>query len=409
MRLVADVALADVEGPIDTLLVPGSLVLGPDGPMPTIVPEIVATVKRLAPSCRRVVSVYAGASMLAEAGLLDGKTVTTHWFGAAQLAKDYPRVNVDADPIFVRDGSVWTCAGVNAGMDLTLALVADDHGEQPALNTARLLVMYLKRPGGQSQFSVPLSLQAPARDDIRELQLWIADNLNADLSVPVLARRMHMSVRHFARVFRQATGSTRGLPRSRSRRGRPPGARGDRPVPRRRRRCLRLRLGRDPLPLLPPPPQHHPRRLPPPLPHPRRRGRLTPPSDRPSSPVRPSVPVRDAVAPRVSVRSTDRVGSPDASHPHRSRRRRLADRRVPRRQGDRHPTARRGRPRRRRALAASQWRRRGPVVTGVLLTTYLGGFGASHPLAKKIGTWPAVISVAAVSGVASYVLADRHR
>jgi len=208
VRLVADVALADVEGPIDTLLVPGSLVLGSDGPMPMIVPEIVDAVRRLAPDCRRVVSVCAGASMLAEAGLLDGKTVTTHWFGAQRLARDYPRVTVDADPIFVRDGSIWTCAGVSAGMDLTLALVADDYGEALALNTARLLVMYLKRPGGQSQFSVPLSLQAPARDDIRELQLWIADNLSADLSVPVLARRMHMSVRHFARVFRQATGST---------------------------------------------------------------------------------------------------------------------------------------------------------------------------------------------------------
>lgn len=153
-------------------------------------------------------SVCVGAHLLAAAGLLDGKRATTHWSTAAQLAADHPAVTVDADPIFVRSGQVWTGAGISACMDLTLALVAEDLGEQVALAVARQLVMYLKRQGGQSQFSVPLSRPAASRRDIEELRTHIAEHLDGDLSAAALAGRMSLSERHFARVFRQETGSS---------------------------------------------------------------------------------------------------------------------------------------------------------------------------------------------------------
>ncbi|MFE3288680.1 GlxA family transcriptional regulator, partial [Streptomyces sp. NPDC059233] len=141
-------------------------------------------------------------------GLLDGRTATTHWSTAAQLAADHPAVTVDPDPIFVRSGNIWTGAGISACMDLALALVADDLGEEVALGVARQLVMYLKRQGGQSQFSVPLSRPAASRRDIDELRMFIADHLDGDLSAAALAARMCLSERHFARVFRQETGTT---------------------------------------------------------------------------------------------------------------------------------------------------------------------------------------------------------
>lgn len=148
-----------------------------------------------------------GAHLLAAAGLLDGRTATTHWSTAAQLAAGYPAVTVDADPIFIRSGRVWTGAGISSCMDLALALVAEDHGEETALAVARQLVMYLKRQGGQSPFSVPLSRPATLRRDIDELRMFIADHLDGDLSAAVLARRMSLSERHFARVFRNETGT----------------------------------------------------------------------------------------------------------------------------------------------------------------------------------------------------------
>ncbi|MGW7551250.1 GlxA family transcriptional regulator [Streptomyces rimosus] len=210
VRLVADVGFEDVRRQVDTLVVPGAVDMGEDGPVARIDAEVVAWVKEMAPHARRVASVCVGAHVLAAAGLLDGKTATTHWSTAAQLAADHPDVTVDADPIFVRSdcGRLWTGAGISACLDLALALVAEDLGEQTALAVARQLVMYLKRQGGQSQFSVPLSHPAAERRDIDELRLWIADHLDADLSAPALAARMCLSERHFARVFKQETGSS---------------------------------------------------------------------------------------------------------------------------------------------------------------------------------------------------------
>lgn len=207
-RLVADVALGDVDGRIDTLLIGGALLVDGDQLAAVIDPDLVAHVRALADRSRRVVSVCVGAHVLAEAGLLNGKRATTHWATADSLRASHPEVDVDADAIFVRDGNVWTSAGVSAGMDLALALVADDHGEQLARFVARWLVMYLKRPGGQSQFSAHLNFDPSRQPSIRQVQEWIPDHLTEDLSVPALARRAHMSVRHFARVFRAETGVT---------------------------------------------------------------------------------------------------------------------------------------------------------------------------------------------------------
>ncbi|GGP33165.1 MULTISPECIES: GlxA family transcriptional regulator [Streptomyces] len=210
VRLLADLGFAEVGGQVDTLLVPGAVDMTDEGPVARIDAEVVAWVKETAPYARRVASVCVGAHLLAAAGLLDGKTATTHWSTAAQLAADHPEVTVDADPIFVRTdrGRVWTGAGISACLDLALALVAEDLGEDVALAVARQLVMYLKRQGGQSQFSVPLSRPAASRRDIDELRLWIADHLDEDLSAQALAARMCLSERHFARVFKQETGAS---------------------------------------------------------------------------------------------------------------------------------------------------------------------------------------------------------
>ncbi|MET8295217.1 MULTISPECIES: GlxA family transcriptional regulator [unclassified Streptomyces] len=210
VRLLTDVAFAGVGAEVDTLLVPGAVDMAESGPVARIDEEVVAWVRETAPHARRVASVCVGAHVLAAAGLLDGRTATTHWSTAAQLAADHPGVTVDPDPIFVRAdrGRLWTGAGISACLDLALALVAEDLGEQTALAVARQLVMYLKRQGGQSQFSVPLSRPAAGRREIDELRLWIADHPDADLSAPALAARMCLSERHFARVFKQETGTS---------------------------------------------------------------------------------------------------------------------------------------------------------------------------------------------------------
>ncbi|WP_246002647.1 GlxA family transcriptional regulator [Allorhizocola rhizosphaerae] len=204
VRLVADVAFKDVNGAVDTVVIPGALA----GQDVLHVPSVVRWIQAENANWRRLASVCAGAHLLAAAGVLDGKRATTHWFSADRLAADFPSVDVDPDPIYVRDGRVWTSAGVTSGMDLALALVADDHGERLARSAARWMVMYLRRPGGQSQFSVPLSTPVPRTARIRTLQHWIVEHPDADLSVPALARRAHMSERHFARVFAQETATT---------------------------------------------------------------------------------------------------------------------------------------------------------------------------------------------------------
>jgi transcriptional regulator GlxA family with amidase domain len=162
---------------------------------------VVDWVDRASQRAKRTVSVCTGAYLLAAAGLLDDRRATTHWEFAADLAKSYPRVHVDPAPIFIRDGNIWTSAGVTAGIDLALALVEEDLGPEVSLAVARQLVVFLKRPGGQSQFSAVLSAQQAARPALRELQAWIAGHLGDDLSIAALARRAHMSERSFARAF----------------------------------------------------------------------------------------------------------------------------------------------------------------------------------------------------------------
>lgn len=210
---LADTSLGEVGGPIDTLLVVGGLSV----PEHLRDRELVGGIARLAAESRRVASVCNGAFLLAEAGLLGGRRATTHWLVAGDMAERYPDVEVDADPIYIRDGNVWTSAGVSSGVDLALALVADDHGHKIARNVARGLVVYLHRPGGQSQFSAPMRAAVPPAEPLREIQAFIDANPAVDLSVPALARRAGMSERHFSRVFTEQTGISPGRYVERSR------------------------------------------------------------------------------------------------------------------------------------------------------------------------------------------------
>jgi transcriptional regulator GlxA family with amidase domain len=204
VTVVADEAVADVDGPVDTLMV-----VGGDGTYGAVADaHLVAHVARLARRSRRVTSVCSGAFVLAQAGLLDGRRATTHWRACALLASSFPRVEVDPDPIYVRDGNVFTSAGVTAGMDLALALVEDDLGRDVALAIARRLVLFLRRPANQSQFSVPLQAQSAERDGIREAQHLVAEHPEGDCSVGALARVALMSERNFARCFTAEVGVT---------------------------------------------------------------------------------------------------------------------------------------------------------------------------------------------------------
>lgn len=204
LTLVPDGAIADVRGAIDTLVVAGGegVYAAADDS------ELIAWLRGASRRARRTASVCTGAHLLAEAGLLDGRRATTHWAYCDRLAERYPRIAVERDPIFVRDGNVATSAGVTAGMDLALALIDEDHGARTALATARSLVLYMRRPGGQSQFSAILAGQPARREPLRELQAWVIEHLDAALTVPELAARVHMSERNFARAFRAETGLT---------------------------------------------------------------------------------------------------------------------------------------------------------------------------------------------------------
>src|SRR5215470_18981568 len=159
-------------------------------------------------NARRVVSICTGAFLLARAGLLDGKRATTHWKFAAELAQRYPRVTVEPDRIYVQDSKIYTSAGVTAGIDLALALVEEDLGSTVALHVAQALVLFLRRPGGQAQFSALLASQSSDLQPIRELLVWMAENLGRDLSVEGLASRAAMSPRNFARVFLREVGTS---------------------------------------------------------------------------------------------------------------------------------------------------------------------------------------------------------
>jgi transcriptional regulator GlxA family with amidase domain len=204
LGLAPDGDLRDPGPPPDTLLVPGGVGARRRPP------ELVAWLREHAPRARRVASVCTGAFLLAEAGLLDGRRVTTHWAHCAELSRQYPAVEVDPDPIFITDGRVATSAGVTAGIDLALALVEDDLGRDAALAVARDLVVFLRRPGSQAQFSVQLSAQVAQRAPLREVQQWIAEHPGDDLAVEVLAARASLSPRHFARAFAAETGLTPG-------------------------------------------------------------------------------------------------------------------------------------------------------------------------------------------------------
>jgi transcriptional regulator GlxA family with amidase domain len=204
LALMPHRTLARATGPVDTLIVAGG-----DGTRARARdPRLVPWIRRTARRARRVASVCTGAFLLAEAGLLDGRRATTHWAMCDALQHRFPAVRVEHDPIFVRDGSVFTSAGITAGMDLALELVEEDCGRDVALSVARWLVMFLRRPGGQSQFSAQLSAQLAERDGLRDVQGWIADHPDGELTVPALARRAHMSPRNFARAFRREIGVT---------------------------------------------------------------------------------------------------------------------------------------------------------------------------------------------------------
>ena len=188
----------------DTLIVVGGR--GTDAAMAD--PAYAAWIRDSSTRARRVASVCNGAFLLAEAGLLAGRRATTHWTRAAELAERYPDVTVDADRIFIREGSVSTSAGVTSGIDLALALVEEDLGGELARVIARQLVVFVQRPGNQRQFSVQLEAQRPAREPIRDLLSYIAEHPESDLSVPTLAARVGLSERQFLRVFPAETGQS---------------------------------------------------------------------------------------------------------------------------------------------------------------------------------------------------------
>ena len=204
VHLLPDATLETATTDVDTLLVAGN---------PFMVdyecnPIVADWVRMMSQSARRIGSVCSGAFVLAHAGLLNGKRATTHWNSAERLAAQFPDIIVEPDSIYVRDGSIYTSAGVTAGIDLALALVEEDFGRGIALRVARELVMFLKRPGGQSQFSAPLAAQMAERFAIRDVQNWVLENLAKPLSVEQLADRAGMSVRNFARSFKRETQTT---------------------------------------------------------------------------------------------------------------------------------------------------------------------------------------------------------
>jgi transcriptional regulator GlxA family with amidase domain len=202
--LVADRTYREMRQPVDTLLVAG----GEGAQEMKYSPNFLEWLRRQSSKARRYGSVCTGALVLAEAGLLEGRRVTTHWNWCRELQQKHPRVRVDPRPIYIRDKNLFTSAGVTAGIDLSLALVEDDLGGALALQVAQMMVVFLRRPGGQSQFSATLMAQARSRQSFRDLLAWVVDNLGTKFSVSTLARRAAMSPRNFARVFRQEIGET---------------------------------------------------------------------------------------------------------------------------------------------------------------------------------------------------------
>jgi transcriptional regulator GlxA family with amidase domain len=204
LTILPDAVLGDAPRQLDTLIVPGG-----SGQLEAAAEaDTIEWIARTSARAARTASVCTGAFLLASAGVLDGRRATTHWAFASRLAREHPRVSVDPEPIYVRDGDVWTSAGVTAGIDLALAMVEQDHDRDAALLIARHLVMFLRRPGNQAQFSATLAAQQPAREPLREIQRQVIEDIAADHTVEAMAARAHMSPRHFARAFRSETGIT---------------------------------------------------------------------------------------------------------------------------------------------------------------------------------------------------------
>jgi transcriptional regulator GlxA family with amidase domain len=194
----------DFRGKLDTLIVPGGASLRRSA----LDTRAAAWIVERAPRIRRVASVCTGLYGLAATGLLDGREVTTHWSAVADITRRYPKLAVQPDALFLKSGKYYTAAGVTAGIDLALALIEEDHGNQVSLAVAREMVVYFKRPGGQNQFSEPLEFQLEAADRFKDLVAWIPSHLQSDLSVERLAEKTFLSPRHFARVFREEFGTT---------------------------------------------------------------------------------------------------------------------------------------------------------------------------------------------------------
>jgi transcriptional regulator GlxA family with amidase domain len=201
LRIMPDLSVDDAAPDADTLIVAGSYGI-PRAPSDAVI----AWLQRRSVSARRYGAVCTGAFLVGAAGLMEGRTVTTHWYYADELRTRFPSARVESDSIFVRDGPLFTSAGVSACIDLALALIEEDHGRDLALSVARHMVMYLKRPGGQSQYSVPLAAQARTGSPIARVQAWILDHPEEELSLSALAGRAAMSPRNFSRVFRNETG-----------------------------------------------------------------------------------------------------------------------------------------------------------------------------------------------------------
>jgi transcriptional regulator GlxA family with amidase domain len=205
LQIVASHSYGEMVKGVDTLVVVG----GTGCEAATKDTELLEWVRSIAPRTRRIVSVCTGAFVLAAAGLLDRRRATTHWTYADRLAKTYPSIEVDASRIFIRDGNVYTSGGITAGIDVALALVEEDIGREAMLGVARALLVFPRRPGGQSQFRGHTSIvDKPLRADVSELQTWMLAHPEEDLSVPALADRMAMSERNFSRLFRNETGQT---------------------------------------------------------------------------------------------------------------------------------------------------------------------------------------------------------
>jgi transcriptional regulator GlxA family with amidase domain len=198
--------LPDPSQPIDTLVVAGGNGTG----AARHDTALISWIRAVAPRCRRVTTVCTGAFLAAEAGLLSGRRVTTHWASAALLEAEFPDVAVDPDPIYIRDGKYWTSAGVTAGIDLALALVQEDLGVDVAQTVARWLVMFLHRPGGQTQFASPVWVRRAERSTVRAVQALVESAPGGDHRVPALAAAAGMSLRHFTRVFSTEVGETPG-------------------------------------------------------------------------------------------------------------------------------------------------------------------------------------------------------